>query len=107
MGNSPSIYKISYSSLKIGMRSTKASRKSQRAQEQDKGTIHRNPSINKGKNMVLENIHTPSGLVNALSWGDQPILESVDEVVDFQAIYYDRKRQLILKITRKNRRMNL
>ena len=36
-----------------------------------------------------------------LSWGDQPILEPLDEVVNVQAISYDRKRQLILKRTRK------
>jgi hypothetical protein len=57
--------------------------------------------------MVLEHFHTPGSLGNSLSWGDQPIPEPVDEVVDVQAITYDRKIQLIVKRTGKKRRITL
>jgi hypothetical protein len=76
-------------------------------QEQDKGTNHENPEVNKGKETILEHFHTPGSLGNTLSWGDQPIPEPVDEVVDVQAISYDRKRQLVVKRTRKKRRITL
>jgi hypothetical protein len=46
-------------------------------------------------------------LSNAISWGDQPIPEPVDEVVDVQEITYDRKRQVIVRRTGKKRRLTL
>jgi hypothetical protein len=53
---------------------------------------HLKLGINKGKEPTLENLHTPGSLGNSLSWGDQPIPESVDEVDDVQTINYDIKR---------------
>jgi hypothetical protein len=79
------------------MRSTGASRKSHTAQEQDKGTSHENPEVSKGKETILEHFHTLINLGNTLSWGDQPIPDSMDEVVDVQSIAYDRKIQLVVK----------
>jgi hypothetical protein len=55
----------------------------------------------------LEHFNTPIILVNALSWGDQPILEIVDEVVNVEAIAYDSKIQLVVKRTGKKRRITL
>jgi hypothetical protein len=57
--------------------------------------------------MVLEHFNTPGSLGNSLSWGEQPMPNLVDEVFDVQAIGYDRKRQLVLKRTRKKRRITL
>jgi hypothetical protein len=56
---------------------------------------------------VLEHFHTPGSLGNSLSWGDQPIPEPVDEVVDVQAIAYDRKRQVVVRRIGKKRRLTL
>jgi hypothetical protein len=61
----------------------------------------------KGKEPTLEHFHTPGSLSNAISWGDQPIPEPVDEVVDVQAITYDRKRKVVVKRTSKKRRLTL
>jgi hypothetical protein len=63
--------------------------------------------FNKGKETILEHFHTPSSLGKALSWGNQPILESVDEVSDVQAIIYERKIHLFMKRTRNKRRITL
>jgi hypothetical protein len=49
------------------------------------------PTTNKGKEPTLEKFHTPGSLENVLSWGDQQIPKSVDELVYVQAIAYDRK----------------
>jgi hypothetical protein len=71
------------------------------------GTNHENPKVNKGKETILENFHTLGSLGNSLSWGDQPIPETMDKVVDVQDISYDSKRQLIVNITGKKRRITL
>jgi hypothetical protein len=42
-----------------------------------------------------------------LSWGDQQILEPVDEIADMQAISYDRKRKSMMKRTVKKRKLTL
>jgi hypothetical protein len=55
----------------------------------------------------LEHIYTIGSLGNTLTWGDQQIPELVDEVVDIQAISYDRKRKSIMKRTTKKRRLTL
>jgi hypothetical protein len=39
----------------------------------------------------LEHIYTVGSLGNMLTWGDQQIPEPMDEVVDIQAISYDRR----------------
>jgi hypothetical protein len=75
--------------------------------EQEEKVNHQKPGINKGKEPTLEHFHTPGSLGNALSWGDQPIPEPVDEVVDVQAIAYDRKRQVVVRRTNKKRRLTL
>jgi hypothetical protein len=56
---------------------------------------------------ILEQIHTTGSLGNTLTWGEQQIPEPVDEVVDIQAITYDRKRKSIMKRTTKKRRLTL
>jgi hypothetical protein len=53
----------------------------------------------------LEQIYTVESQGNTLTWGEQPILEPVDEVIDIQAITYDRKRKSIMKRTNKKRRL--
>jgi hypothetical protein len=55
----------------------------------------------------LEQIYTVGSLGNTLTWGEQQIPEPVDEVVDIQAISYDRKRKSIMKRTTKKRRLTL
>jgi hypothetical protein len=42
-----------------------------------------------------------------LSWGDQQIQESIDEVENFHAISYDKKRQVVVKRIRKKRRITI
>jgi hypothetical protein len=42
-----------------------------------------------------------------ITWGDQQIPEPMDEVVDIQAISYDRKRKSIMKRTNNRRRLTL
>jgi hypothetical protein len=42
-----------------------------------------------------------------LTWGDQQILEPMDEVADIQAIFYDQKRKYIMNRTTKKRRITL
>jgi hypothetical protein len=44
---------------------------------------------------------------NMLAWGDQPIPEPLDEVVDIESISYDRKRQLLVKRTQRKRKLTL
>jgi hypothetical protein len=55
MGNASSIEKIQDSSIRTSMVSKGASGQSQRAQEQYKGTSHRNHGINRGKIWYLNN----------------------------------------------------
>jgi hypothetical protein len=62
---------------------------------------------NKGKTPDLEHFHIPGSLGNSLSWGDQPIMEHVDEVVDVQEITCDIKIQVIVTRPRKKRRVTL
>jgi len=42
-----------------------------------------------------------------ISWGDQPIMEHVYEVVDVQEIYYDKKRKVVVRRTKNKRRLTL
>jgi hypothetical protein len=44
---------------------------------------------------------------NMLAWGDQPILEPLDEVDDIESIAYDRKRQMLVKRTQRKRKLTL
>jgi hypothetical protein len=46
-------------------------------------------------------------LGDTLTWGEQQIIEHVDEVTNIQAITYDRKRKSIMKRTTKKRRLTL
>jgi hypothetical protein len=75
--------------------------------EEEENTSNQIPTTDKGKEPTLEHFHTPGSLGNILSWGDQQILEPIDEVVDVQAIAYDRKRQVVVKRTSKKRRLTL
>jgi hypothetical protein len=63
--------------------------------------------IDKGKVPILENFHTPESIGNVLAWGDQQILELVYEFVDIQAITYDRKRQILVRRTSRERNLTL
>jgi hypothetical protein len=42
-----------------------------------------------------------------LTWGDQQILEPLDEIANVQVIAYDRKRKVVMRITTKKRRLTL
>jgi hypothetical protein len=55
----------------------------------------------------LEHIYTVESLGNTLTWGEKQIPEPVDEVIDIQAIAYDRKMNDIMKRTTKKRRLTL
>jgi len=46
-------------------------------------------------------------LENTLNWGDQQILEPMDEVANIHAISYDWKRKAIVQRTTKKRRITL
>jgi hypothetical protein len=65
------------------------------------------PTMEKGKEPAMEHFYTVGSLGSTLSWGDQQILEPVDEVVDVQAISYDKKRKAVMKRTVKRRRFTL
>jgi DNA-directed RNA polymerase subunit E'/Rpb7 len=54
-----------------------------------------------------EQIYNAGILRNNLTWGDQQILEPVDEVADIYAISYDQKRKAIVQRTEKKRRITL
>ena len=56
---------------------------------------------------VLEKINTAGSLGNTLTWGDQQIPEPITEVVDIQAISYDKKRKSIMRRTTKKIRLTL
>jgi hypothetical protein len=56
---------------------------------------------------ILEQIYIVGSLGNNLTWGEQQIPEPIDEVIDIQAIAYDRKRKAIMKRTTKKRRLML
>jgi hypothetical protein len=64
-------------------------------------------TMDKGKAPVMEHFHTPGSLENILSWGDQPIPEPLDEVVDVESIVYDRKRQSLVRRTQRKRKMTI
>jgi hypothetical protein len=51
----------------------------------------------------LEQIYTVGSQENTLTWGEQSILEPIDEVVNIQSIAYDRKRKSIMKRTTEKR----
>jgi hypothetical protein len=55
----------------------------------------------------LEQIYTIESLRNMLTWGDQQILEPMDEVTNIHAITYDHKRKAIVQRTTKKRRITL
>jgi hypothetical protein len=55
----------------------------------------------------LEQIYTIESLGNMLTWGDQKILEPMDEVADIHAITYDQKRKYIIQRTPNKRRITL
>jgi hypothetical protein len=46
----------------------------------------------KGKEHVLEKVHTLGNLENILSLYDQPILDPLEEVVDLKLIPYNRRK---------------
>jgi hypothetical protein len=56
---------------------------------------------------VLEQIHTTGNLGKTLTWGEQPIPEPVDEVINIQVITYDMKKKAIMKRTTKKRSLTL
>jgi len=53
----------------------------------------------------MDHLYTPGSLGNMVSWGDQQILEHVDEIANMQAIAYDRKRKFMMKRTVKKRKL--
>jgi hypothetical protein len=55
----------------------------------------------------LEQVYTAGNLGNTLTWGDQQILEPVDEVVDIYAISYDQNKRGIVQRTKNKRRIAL
>jgi hypothetical protein len=55
----------------------------------------------------IEHLYTTRSLGNTLTWGDQQIPEPVDEVIDIQAISYDRKNKFLMRRTTKKRRLML
>jgi hypothetical protein len=55
----------------------------------------------------LQQIYTVESMGNMLTWGEQQILEPMDEFTNIQAISYDRKMKSIMKITTKKRRLTL
>jgi hypothetical protein len=55
----------------------------------------------------MEHLYTAGSLGNTVSWGDQRIPEPIDKVVDIQAIAYDRKRKVVMKITVRKRKLTL
>jgi len=56
---------------------------------------------------TLEHVYTVGSMGESLTWGDQQIPESVDEVADIYAISYDQKRKAIIQRTAKKRRITL
>jgi hypothetical protein len=65
------------------------------------------PTDNKGKELDFEHFHTPRILSNAMSWGYQTIPKHLYEVANFQEITYEKKRQVIVRMTSKKRRLSL
>jgi hypothetical protein len=56
---------------------------------------------------MMEQFHTPGSLKNILSWGDHPIPQLVDEVVDLESLAYDRKRKPIVRRTQRKRNLTV
>jgi hypothetical protein len=63
--------------------------------------------MEKGKEHVMEHFYTSGSLGNILSWGDQQILEPIDEVFDVQDISYDNKIKAVMKRHVKRRSFTL
>jgi hypothetical protein len=61
----------------------------------------------KGKTPILEHFHTPRSMGNALAWGDQQTPEPINEVDDIKSIAYDRKIQVLVRITSRKRNLTL
>jgi hypothetical protein len=55
----------------------------------------------------MEHLYTMGSLGNTLLWGDQQILELVDEIVDIQVIAYEWKRKAMMRRTIKKRKLTL
>jgi hypothetical protein len=65
------------------------------------------PTLGRDRETTMEHLYTVGSLGNTLTWGDQQIPEPVDEVVDIQAIAYDRKRKVMMKRTVRKRKLML
>jgi len=63
--------------------------------------------MEKGKEPAMEHFYMAGSLGSTLSWGDQQILEHVDEVIDVWVVSYDNKRKAVMKRTVKRRRFTL
>jgi hypothetical protein len=55
----------------------------------------------------MEHLYTVGSLGNTLSWGDQQILEPIDEVIYIQEISYDRKKKTVMRRIVKKRKLTL
>jgi hypothetical protein len=56
---------------------------------------------------VLDKIYTAGILGNTLTWGDQQILDPMDEVANIHVISYDRNRKAIIRRTTKKGSLTL
>jgi len=65
------------------------------------------PTLERDIEPIIEHLYTARSLGNTLSWGDQKILEPVDEVVNIQEISYNRKRKVLMRRTFKKRKLTL
>jgi hypothetical protein len=50
---------------------------------------------------------TPSKLENVLSWGETPISDLIDDVVDLEQIAYNKRMRWIVKQTQRKRKLDL
>jgi hypothetical protein len=55
----------------------------------------------------MEHLYIVGSLGSTLSWGDQQILEPVDEVIDIHVISYERKRKVVMRIRINKRKLML
>jgi len=61
----------------------------------------------KGKVPTMEHFHTLGSMGIMLAWGDKKIPKPLDEVVDIEAITYDKKIQVSVTRASRKRKLNL
>jgi hypothetical protein len=63
--------------------------------------------MDKGKDIVVEQFHTPGSFHNSLAWGDRNIPEPIEELDDLKSIAYNWLRKVIVRRMQERKRVDV